>query len=115
VVGRPAHVYLAKNPQPGAPTQVRFALDRAYGAMLSAISEDTQGKALRTLQVEEFGKAGDQWLFAAISVRDESTRDVDLLQVTHAALNLRLADGFFDPRSLAQPANTPSDEQFKPL
>jgi hypothetical protein len=115
VVGRPAHVYLAKNPQPGAPTQVRFALDRAYGAMLSAISEDTQGKALRTLQVEEFGKVGDQWLFAAISVRDESTRDVDRLQVTHAALNLRLADGFFDPRSLAQPANTPSDEQFKPL
>ena len=115
VVGRPAHVYLAKNPQPGAPTQVRFALDRAYGAMLSAISEDTQGKALRTLQVEEFGKAGDQWLFAALSVRDESTRDVDLLQVTHAALNLRLADGFFDPGSLAQPANTPSDEQFKAL
>ena len=98
-----------------SPTQVRFALDRAYGAMLSAISEDTQGKALRTLQVEEFGKAGDQWLFAALSVRDESTRDVDLLQVTHAALNLRLADDFFDPGSLAQPANTPSDEQFKAL
>jgi hypothetical protein len=115
VVGRPAHVYLAKNPQAGVPTQVRFALDRAYGAMLSAISEDAQGKAVRTLQVEEFGKAGDQWLFAAISVRDEVTRDVDLLQVTHAALNLRLADGFFDPGALAQPANTPSDEQFKPL
>lgn len=115
VVGRPAHTFLAKNPQAGAPAQVRFALDRAYGAMLSATSEDTRGKAMRSLQVEEFGKAGDQWLFAAISVRDEATRDVDLLQVTHAALNLRIADGFFEPRTLDQPANPPSDDQFKPL
>ena len=115
VVGRPAHTFLAKNPQPGAPAQVRFALDRAYGAMLSATSEDARGQAVRSLQVEEFGKAGEQWLFAAISARDEATRDVDLLQVTHAALNLRIADGFFDPRTLALPANPPGDDQFKPL
>ncbi len=115
VIGRPAHVYLTKNPQSGSPAQVRFALDRAYGAMLSAISEDAQGKAIRSLQVEEFGKAGDQWLFAAISVRDEASRDVDLLQVTHAALNLRIDDSFFDPRTLNHPANPPSDDQFKPL
>jgi len=115
VVGRPAHVFLAKNPQAGSPAQVKFALDRAYGAMLNAVSEDAQGKALRTFQVEEFGKAGEQWLFAAVSVRDEATRDVDLLQVTHAAFQLRLADGFFDERALTQPANTPSEDQFKPL
>lgn len=115
VVGRPAHVYLAKHPQGGVPAQVRFAIDRAYNAMLSAVSENAQGKALRTLQVEEFGKAGDQWLFSAVSVRDEASRDVDLLQVTHAALQLRLADGFFDPRTLGQPANPPADDQFKPL
>lgn len=115
VVGRPAHVYLAKHPQGGVPAQVRFALDRAYNAMLSAVSENAQGKALRTLQVEEFGKAGDQWLFAAVSVRDETSRDVDLLQVTHAALNLRLADEFFEPRTLNGPANLPAENQFKPL
>ena len=77
--------------------------------------EGERGKALRTLQVEEFGKAGDQWLFSAVSVRHEASRDVDLLQVTHAALQLRLADGFFDPRTLGQPANPPADDQFKPL
>ena len=115
VVGRPAHVNLAKHPQGGVPAQVRFALDRAYSAMLSAVSENAQGKALRTLQVEEFGKAGDQWLFAAVSVRDEASRDVDLLQVTHAALNLRLADEFFEPRTLNLPANLPAESQFKPL
>jgi hypothetical protein len=115
VVGRPAHVYAAANPSAAAPARVEFAIDRAYGAMLSATSFDAAGKAVRTLRVEEFGKAGDQWLFAAISVRDEATRDVDLLQITHAAFGLRIDDAFFKTDSLNHAAPAPTDAQFKPL
>lgn len=115
VIGRPAHVFVAKNPATPAPAQVEFALDRAYGAMLSATSCDAAGNPLRTFKVEEFGKVGDQWLFAAVSVRDEVSRDVDLLQVTHAALGLRLDDAFFTPATLPRAAATPTDAQFKPL
>jgi hypothetical protein len=115
VIGRPAHLYVAKNPQASVPAQVTFAIDRAYGALLSATCADAAGKTLRTMKVEEFGKAGDQWMFAAISVRDEASRDVDLLQVTHAALGLRLDDAFFSPAQLREGANVPADERFKAL
>ena len=115
IVGRPAHLYVAKNPKGANPAQVTFAIDRAYGALLSASCEDAAGKALRTTRVEEFGKAGDQWLFAALSVRDEASRDVDLLQVTHAAFGLRLDEAFFTPATLPRAANTPKEELFKPL
>lgn len=115
VIGRPAHLYVAKNPQATAPAQVTFAIDRAYGALLSSTSADASGKAIRTMRVEEFGKAGEQWLFAALSVRDEASRDVDLLQVTHAAFGLRLDDAFFAPATLSQAAATPKDDQFKAL
>jgi len=115
VIGRPAHVYSTLNPAGAAPARVEFAIDRAYGAMLSATSFDAAGKAVRTLRVEEFGKAGDQWLFAAVSVRDEASRDVDLLQVTHAAFGLRLDDAFFQPDHLNHAATAPTDAQFKPL
>ncbi len=115
VIGRPAHLYVAKNPQPTVPAEVTFAIDRAYGALLSATCADAAGKALRTLKVEEFGKAGEQWMFAAISVRDEASRDIDLLQVTHAALGLRLDAAFFSPDKLRESANVPADDRFKAL
>lgn len=111
--GRPVHYFLATNPAKTAPASVSFALDRTYGALVQATSLDAAGTARRTLQVEEFSQVDEQWILGACSVRDEVTRDVDLLKVTAAAVRRRLEAATFDPATLARPAPLPAG--FKPL
>lgn len=111
--GRPVHFFLATNPAKNSPASVSFALDRTYGALVQATSLDATGVARRILQVEEFSKVDEQWILGACSVRDEATRDVDLLKVTEAAVRRRFEPATFDPATLAQPAPLPTG--FKPL
>lgn len=111
--GRPVHFFLATNPAKVAPASVGFALDRTYGALVQATSFDAAGIARRTLQVEEFSKVDEQWILGACSVRDEATRDVDLLKVTEAAVRRRFDAATFDPATLDRPAPLPTG--FKPL
>ncbi len=111
--GRPVHFFLAHHPSQGEPAKVSFALDRTYGALVQATSLDAAGAARRTLQVEEFAKVDEQWILGACSVRDEASRDVDLLRVTEAAVRRRFDAATFDPASLDRPAPLPAD--LKPL
>ena len=111
--GRPVHFFLATNPSQGEPAKVTFALDRTYGALVQATSLDAAGVARRTLQVEEFSKVDEQWILGACSVRDEASRDVDLLRVTEAAVRRRFDAATFDPATLDRPAPLPAD--LKPL
>jgi hypothetical protein len=46
-------------------------------------------------------------------VRDEASRDVDLLRVTSAAVRRRFDAATFDPATLDRPAPLPAD--LKPL
>jgi len=108
---RPVNVYEAAN-QPGhAPAKVTFAIDRVYGVLVQAICRDDRGEPTRLLQVEEFSKVGEQWMLAECSVRDEATRDTDLLRVTEAALDGQLAPATFEPATLTQPAAQPAHFQ----
>lgn len=111
--GRPAHFFLAANPAKASPASVSFALDRTYGALVQATSLDAAGVARRTLQVEEFSQVEDQWVLGACSVRDETSRDIDLLKVTEAAVRRRFEPATFDPATLDRPAPLPTG--FKPL
>ena len=111
--GRPVHFFLAANPAKAAPASVSFALDRTYGALVQATSLDAAGVARRTLQVEEFSQVDEQWILGACSVRDETSRDIDLLKVTEAAVRRRFEAATFDPATLAQPAPLPTG--LKPL
>ena len=92
--GRPVHFFLAANPAKAVPASVSFALDRTYG-------------------VEEFSQVDEQWILGACSVRDETSRDIDLLKVTEAAVRRRFEAATFDPATLAQPAPLPTG--LKPL
>ena len=111
--GRPVHGYVATNPRAGEPARVSFALDRTYGALVQATYLDAAGASHRTLQVEEFAKVDEQWILGACSVRDEASRDIDLLRVTSAAVRRRLDPATFDPATLDRPAALPID--LKPL
>ena len=108
---RPVHVFDALN-QPGRePAKVNFAVDHAYGVLIQATCFDAQGKKTRTMRVEEFSKAGDQWMLAACSVLDETTRDADLLRITEAAVGERFGTTPFEAATLAVPAPLPTHFQ----
>ena len=111
--GRPVHFFLATNPAKADPAKVSFALDRTYGALVQATYLDGTGVARRTLQVEEFSQVDEQWILGSCSVRDEATRDIDLLKVTEAAVRRRFEPATFDPATLDRPAPLPTG--FKPL
>lgn len=105
--GRPVHLYEALNPQSPEPSKVIFALDRTYGALVQAVCKNAKGEAIRTLQVEEFSKVDEQWILGGCSVRDEVSRDADILRVTDAALGLKLRPEIFRRESLTSPATLP--------
>jgi len=110
---RPVHTFDALNQVGHEPAKVNFAIDRVYGVLVQASCFDANGKMTRTTQVEEFSKVDDQWMLAACSVRDETTRDADLLRITEAALGDKFAPAIFEPATLGQPAAQPA--QFKKL
>ena len=110
---RPVHVFDALNQVGREPAKVNFAIDSVYGVLIQASCFDAEGKKTRTTQVEEFTKVEDQWMLAACSVRDEATRDADLLRITEAALGERFQPETFNPSTLAAPAPQPTN--FKKL
>ena len=105
---RPVNVYEAANLAGGEPAKVTFAIDRVYGILIQAICLDAKGEQTRLMQVEEFSKVGEQWMLAECSVRDEATRDTDLLRITEAALDAKLAPETFEPTTLTRPAAQPT-------
>ncbi len=105
---RPVNVYEAANPAGAEPTKVTFAIDRVYGVLVQAICHDARGETTRLMQVEEFSKVGEQWMLAECSVRDEASRDTDLLRITEAALDAKHAPETFEPATLSRPAAQPA-------
>jgi hypothetical protein len=110
---RPVHVFDALNQVGNEPAKVNFAIDHVYGVLVQATCVDAQDVRTRTMQVEEFSKVDDQWMLAACSVRNELTRDADLLRITEAALGERFSPATFEPATLMRPAGQPA--HFKKL
>jgi hypothetical protein len=110
---RPVHTFDALNQTGREPAKVNFAIDHVYGVLVQAVCFDAKETKTRTMQVEEFAKVDDQWMLAACSVRDEKTRDADLLRITEAALGERLTPQTFEPATLTAPAAQPA--HFKQL
>ena len=108
---RPVNVYEAANLAGGEPAKVNFAIDSVYGILIQAICLDAQGEPTRLMQVEEFSKVGEQWMLAECSVRDEASRDTDLLRITEAALDAKFAPETFEPATLTRPAAQPTHFQ----
>ena len=108
---RPVNVYEAANPAGAEPSKVTFAIDSVYGVLVQAVCHDARGEPTRQMQVEEFSKVGEQWMLAECSVRDEASRDTDLLRITEAALDAKFAPETFEPATLNRPAAQPANFQ----
>jgi len=113
---RPLNLYLARPPASlaDAPPSVRFGLDRAYLALQEAFTLDAAGKPTRAMLIEDFVQVDGTWILGKASVRDERTRDRDVLEVVSACVSARLPAATFDPARLAQPAAAP-EGAFKDL
>jgi hypothetical protein len=108
---RPVNVYETANLAGVEPAKVTFAIDRVYGVLVQAICLDARGEPTRLMQVEEFSKVGEQWMLAECSVRDEASRDTDLLRITEAALDAKHAPETFEPATLSRAAAQPTNFQ----
>ena len=113
--GRPVHFYSATNIPTASPAKVKFGIDRSYRALTEATYYDSTDRVIRLMQIEDFAKVDEQWMISTCSVRDESSRDVDTLKITEAAVRLKLPNEIFEPESLGTPAAPLSATQFKPL
>lgn len=107
--GRPLNVYLAKPPAEAreAPPGVRFGLDRAYLALIEAATLGPDGKPIRVMLAEDFAQVDGTWILGRASVRDERTRDRDVLEVVSACVSARLPAATFAPATLGAPAEAP--------
>lgn len=113
---RPLNLYLAKPPADavGFPPAVRFGLDRAYLALIEASTLDKDGKVARLMLVEDFVQVDGTWILGRASVRDERSRDRDVLEVVEACVRATLPAATFDPSRLGTAAAEPA-EGFRKL
>lgn len=113
MLGRPSHAVVFR-PPPGfaAPPPgmgaVRAYLDTQYNALFQTEIIDGTGAVAKTFSVLALKRIGDQHVPKQADYRNERTRDKTRLQVTGAALNLRLPAERFESASLARDAAPPA-------
>ena len=113
--GRGVHFFEAINPTPSEPAKVVYGIDRAYGALTEATYYSQTGKITRTLKIEDFAKVDGQWIVSTCSIRDETTRDIDVLKITDAAVRINLLEKTFTPETLVEKAKFPTPAELKNL
>ncbi len=114
MLGRPSHAVVFR-PPPGfaAPAPglgaVRAYLDTQYNALFQTELIDASGAVAKTFSFLALKRIGDQHVPKQADYRNERTRDKTRLQVTGAALNLRLPAELFASASLARDAAPPAE------
>lgn len=117
VLGRPALAYLVKAPaefaaQHAEVTAARAYLDTAFNVLVQTELLGRGEQVIKTFSFLGLKKIGEQYVPKTADYRNEVTRDKTRLQVTGAALNLRLPATIFDAESLPQPIAPPSAAQI---
>lgn len=110
--GRPAHTFLLYPPdnhggEDSELTGVRVHLDTQFRALVQTELIGADGKAYRTMSVQELKKAGEQWVVKTIDWRDERTRNKTRLQITGIALDQDFSPVIFEPAQLGLPLAAP--------
>lgn len=106
VLGRRAHIYEMQAPESFRANypdirRVDMALDAQFDALLQAsVIGEGSSRPLRTFNVLSFKKAGEQYLVGETEMREETSRDRTILEVTSAALNIRLPKEMFEGNQL---------------
>ncbi len=112
--GRPAHTFLLYPPEnhdggDSELTGVRVHLDTQFRALVQTELIGADGRAYRTMSVQELKKAGEQWVVKTIDWRDERTRNKTRLQITGIALDQDFSPVIFEPAQLGLPLAAPAE------
>ncbi len=91
---------------------VNLGFDRAYNALMRAETLGDNGRAIRELRAESFGKVRGEWTIRSMRLRDERTRAADTLEVTGVASG-SLPASVFAPEGLAAPLPPVADSAFE--
>lgn len=92
---------------------VRMYLDAEFNALTGAEIVDSRGRNLRSFNIIEIKRVGDQWIVKTIDYRDRRTGDKTRLAIRGAAMDL--PEDFFEfvPEALAEPFPTLPRERFQ--
>lgn len=117
VLGRPSHAFLFPAPpafrsEHADISGARAYLDTQFNVPMQTEVLGRNGKVIKTLALLSLKTVDRQMLPKAADYRNEVTRDKTRLQVTAAALNLKLPASVFQPASLGQPASPPAADRI---
>ncbi len=93
---------------------VNLGFDRAYKALMRAETRGGDGRAVRDLRAESFGKVRGEWTIRSLRLRDERTRAADTLEVTGVAAG-DLPSSVFTPEGLLSPLPPAPDTAFEKI
>lgn len=113
VLGRPTYAYLFRAPaefavQHREVVAARAYLDTQFNQLLQTELIGRSNKVVKSFAFVSLKRVGDQHIPKQADYRNEITRDKTRLQVTGAALGLRLSAALFTPESLAQAGEPPA-------
>lgn len=93
---------------------VNLGFDRAYNALMRAETLGADGRPVRELRAESFGKVRGEWTIRSMRLRDERTRAADTLEVSGVAAG-SIPDSVFTPAGLAAPLPAVPDSAFEKI
>ncbi|WP_158277496.1 outer membrane lipoprotein-sorting protein [Opitutus sp. ER46] len=111
--GRPAYTFLFTPPATFARAhsglqRVRAYFDAQYSAPMQTEFTDAK-RVVKTVSLVDLKKVGEQWIPRSFDIRNEVTRDKTRFVVTAVALRLEFAPLVFEPASLTEAVQPPTD------
>ncbi|MDX2187910.1 MAG: outer membrane lipoprotein-sorting protein [Opitutaceae bacterium] len=118
--GRVAESFLLYPPQEIAAQKpellgVRVYVDTQFHALVQSEWVGEGNRVLKTLQVVDFKKVGEQWVVKTIDLRNEETRDKTRFAVTAAATGMNWDAAVFDEGGLAATLPPISKDQLQKI
>ncbi len=116
VLGRRVHVYRLPTPDSIRELfpdldRVEMALDAQFDALIQAsLIGRSNNRPLRSFNVLSFKKIGEQYIVGSTEMREETSRDRTLLEITDAILNIRLPHELFETEGLPRTVEIPVSE-----
>ena len=102
---RPVHIFEMYPPDDDVDlgekvSSVRLFIDNQFNGLIKSEVYGPNKDLIKTLSLSEFRKVDGHWIFGAVEMRDEKTRNKTRFKVTDAAVGLSWSDDLFAPQSL---------------
>lgn len=99
-IGQAVHFFkLSPNSSEQAAAAVRLALSREFSSPVQAQILDANSRPLKTLSLSSVKKIDSLWIMREASLRDESSRDKDILKFISVNFKAANPKRIFDPNS----------------